>query len=110
MSTVRVRSLAGPATSPEETAQRLISVSIEGLRDLGQRLGDVLAPAISEARRSPQMQASRTGCGCGCCQIPEQECPPRCVCEVCWEAAAAEEDERERRREGACGRSGQFDA
>jgi len=91
MSTVRVRSLAGPATSPEETAQRLISVSIEGLRDLGQRLGDVLAPAISEARRSPQMQASRTGCGCGCCQIPEQECPPRCVCEVCWEAAAAEE-------------------
>jgi hypothetical protein len=91
MSTVRVKSLAGPATSPEETAQRLISVSIEGLRDLGQRLGDVLAPAISQARNSPQRRATRPRCGCGCCQIPEQECPPRCVCEVCWEAAAGEE-------------------
>ena len=91
MSTVRVRSLAGPATSPEETAQRLISVSLEGLRDLGQRLGDVLAPAIGESRMGPRMRAPRRRCGCGCCEIPERECPPRCVCEVRWEAAAGEE-------------------
>jgi hypothetical protein len=91
MSTVRVRSLAGPATSPEEMAQKLISTSIEGLRDLVQRLGDTMAPALSQSLKSPQVRAGRRRCGCGCCEIPEQECPPRCVCEICWEAASDEE-------------------
>ena len=26
----------------------------------------------------------------GCCDIPEQECPPRCVCEIAWEASPGE--------------------
>jgi hypothetical protein len=92
MSTVRVRSLAATTTtSPEETVQRLVSVSIEGLRDLGQRLAEVLAPAVSESPKSPRMRASKRRCGCGCCDIPEQECPPRCVCEICWEATGGEE-------------------
>jgi hypothetical protein len=89
MSTVRVRSLTGPAASPEDMAQQLISISIEGLRDLGRRLGDTLAPAIRESLKSPHTRASRPRCGC--CEIPERECPPRCVCEICWDATAGEE-------------------
>jgi hypothetical protein len=91
MSTVRVRSLAGPATSGEEMAHKLISISVEGLRDLARCLGSALAPASSEPRKSLRLRASRHRCGCGCCEIPERECPVRCVCEICWEAIAGDE-------------------
>jgi len=89
MSTIRVRSLAGSAPSPEEMGHRLISISIDGLRDLGQRLGEVLSPAISEFHNSPRIRASQPRCGC--CEVPQRDCPPRCVCEVCWEASFGEE-------------------
>lgn len=86
MSTIRVRSLAGSAPSPEEMAHRLISVSIDGLRDLGQRLGEVLSlsPAISEFHNSPRIRASQPRCGCHC-TCGQRECCCRqkcCTCEV----------------------------
>jgi len=28
--------------------------------------------------------------GAGCCEVPETECPPRCVCEIEWRASAGE--------------------
>jgi hypothetical protein len=31
-----------------------------------------------------------TARGTGCCNIPETDCPPRCVCEIEWRASAGE--------------------
>ena len=82
---VRVRSMAQPATPGTELLEKLVSISVEGLLSLGQRLGQALAPAPGASLQGRVTRASRTRCECGCCDIPEQDCPPRCVCEIRWE-------------------------
>lgn len=46
---------------------------------LGSKMLDDAMPAALVSRRSG-----------GCCNIPEQDCPPRCVCEITWDATAGE--------------------
>jgi len=60
---------------------KLLSLSLDNVREVVRAIGPLL-PAVPSfvAPRLPK---------CGC-EIPEQDCPPRCVCEVNWEAAASE--------------------
>ncbi len=86
MSRATVTSLSGNAAqrSAEQLlgqAPNLLFHSIDqyfGLLQRGTRLlADVVSPALS-------MVPS------GCCDVPEQDCPPRCVCQIQWEAGCGE--------------------
>lgn len=59
---------------------KLASRSIEQYAELLQR-GSALVSGML-----PKQLLSMAGC----CDIPEQDCPPRCVCAITWEAAPGE--------------------
>jgi hypothetical protein len=59
---------------------KLLAMSIDNARTLIQQASSVLPPL-------PDMQSLRPK---DMCAIPETECPPRCVCEVTWEASPGE--------------------
>ena len=92
MSKVAVRSLASScsseATSFAKVGPRLLSLSVDAVTDLLQGMAGLLGPVLSGGvpRCGPTMTKTRSEC----CAIPETDCPPRCVCEVTWEAARGE--------------------
>jgi hypothetical protein len=60
---------------------KLITTSLAKTGELIQESMDILAkdmPTLSLTKKS------------SCCDIPESDCPPRCVCEVHWEACHGE--------------------
>ena len=60
---------------------KLVASSLEQASQvvrLGSNLIAGAVPALPSIKRS------------SCCEIPEEECPPRCVCEIEWEASAGE--------------------
>jgi hypothetical protein len=90
MSTVRVRSLTAAPASPEalaEQGRRLASDSAQSLRNLVRGVGELLGPLTSGLQHGKVPSHRHEG---ACCEIPETECPPRCVCEISWEAAVGE--------------------
>ena len=83
--------MSNVSVKPQSTSQ----LFVEGLVDLGFKL---LAMSIDNARTIiqqassilpplPDVQSLRPR---DMCAIPETECPPRCVCEVVWEASPGE--------------------
>jgi hypothetical protein len=62
---------------------KLLILSIENSLTMVRQTASLL-PAI--ANLAPRA----TRCACGCCEIPETECPPRCACEVTWQASPGE--------------------
>lgn len=92
MSKVAVRSLASScsseATSLAKVGPRLLSLSVDAVTDLLQGMAGLLGPVLTggAARCAPKMTTTRSDC----CAIPETDCPPRCVCEITWEAARGE--------------------
>lgn len=76
----------GSAADLLTVAPRLLVLSMESARDFVSRASDALPnlPGVAELRRTA------TGGGdCGC-EIPETDCPPRCVCELHWEGSPGE--------------------
>ena len=59
---------------------KLLAMSIDNARTLVQQASSILPPL-------PDMQSLRPK---DMCAIPETACPPRCVCEVVWEASPGE--------------------
>jgi hypothetical protein len=58
---------------------RLLSLSLESARDFFEQAAEIVSPVL----RMPAMpRMPRMG---DCCEIPETECPPRCVCDVTWQ-------------------------
>lgn len=90
MSKVAVRPLdrSCSADGPDLGAigPRLLSLSVDAVTDLLQGVAGLLGAAL--ASRPPS--ALRCPPRSDCCAIPEVDCPPRCVCEIDWEAALGE--------------------
>jgi len=63
-----------------EFGLRLVLLSIENMQTIMQQAQTLLAPTAT-------FPGLRRGCGC---EIPEQECPPHCACEVEWNAIPGE--------------------
>jgi hypothetical protein len=96
MSKVAVRSLSGSCTSDAaslaKVAPRLLTLSVEAVTDLLQGMAGLLGPVLAggPGRCMPAMPTMARPSSPGCCEIPEVDCPPRCVCEITWEAARGE--------------------
>jgi hypothetical protein len=93
LSKVAVRSLSSSCSpgGPDlaSVGPRLLSLSVEAVTDLLQGMAGLLGPVLSggAARCMPTLpRLARTDC----CAIPEVDCPPRCVCEITWQAARGE--------------------
>jgi hypothetical protein len=59
---------------------KLLALSLDNARSLIQQASNILPPL-------PDVQSLRPK---DMCAIPETQCPPRCVCEVTWEASPGE--------------------
>jgi hypothetical protein len=59
---------------------QLVLLSIENVQTIMQQAQTLLAPV-------PLFPGMRRSCGC---EIPEQDCPPHCACEVEWNAVPGE--------------------
>lgn len=84
MSRVSVKSTFGAQPSLESLPSlgpKLLALSLDIARDFTQQAADILTPSI------PPLGKLRPK---GMCEIPETECPPRCVCEITWEAGRGE--------------------
>ena len=83
MSHVSVKPASTPAPSLQELfafGSKLLAMSIDNARTIMQQAASLL-PSMPDVRAlGPK----------GMCEIPETECPPRCVCEVTWEASPGE--------------------
>lgn len=91
MSKVAVRSLSRSCLSEPGLAAvgpRLLSLSVDAVTDLLQGMAGLLGPVLSGAGKCAPTMAKRPSSAC--CTIPETDCPPRCVCEITWEAARGE--------------------
>jgi hypothetical protein len=57
---------------------QLISISAKATRDFVEAAGDLITATLPkiEIPRPPKH----------CCEIPETECPPRCVCDIRWKS------------------------
>lgn len=64
---------------------RLMSLSAERSRSFAQEAAGLL-PAVS----LPKLHIGLPRCNCPSCAIPEKECPPRCVCDLEWDACPGE--------------------
>jgi len=85
MSTARVRHLSGGNAQRglDELLSKLPKLatrSIEQYVDLLQRGSSLMSAML------PKQLLSTAGC----CDIPQQDCPPHCVCEIAWQAAPGE--------------------
>jgi hypothetical protein len=57
---------------------KLISISAQATRDFVEAAGELITAAL------PKIEIS--GLPKHCCEIPETECPPRCVCDIRWKS------------------------
>lgn len=57
---------------------KLLSMSAKTTRDFVEAAGDLISTTLPKI----EIQRPRRNC----CEIPETECPPRCVCEIRWRA------------------------
>lgn len=83
MSHVSVKPASAGRPSLEELfalGSKLLATSIHSARIIMQQAAGLLPPM-------PDLRSLRPRDMCG---IPETECPPRCVCEVTWEASPGE--------------------
>jgi hypothetical protein len=58
---------------------KLISISAKATRDFVEAAGELLITATLPKIEIPRPPKH-------CCEIPETECPPRCVCDIRWRA------------------------
>jgi hypothetical protein len=65
---------------------RLLLLSMDSARDFVARAADTIGPTVPNVSRL-RSQIAPDDC---CCQIPETDCPPRCVCHVTWEGNPGE--------------------
>lgn len=67
-------------------APRLLALSMESARDFVSRASETMPamPSVATLRKT-----AMGGDDCGC-DIPETDCPPRCVCELHWEGSPGE--------------------
>jgi len=61
-----------------ELGPQLLSLSAKTTHDFLQTTGDLITDSLPKIGL-PELQKN-------CCEIPETECPPRCVCEIRWKA------------------------
>jgi hypothetical protein len=89
MSQATVRSLAGNGV--QQGLEGLIG-GLPGLVNTATSLYvDLLKRGLSLAGQAiPSDLVSKVAGGNDCCSVPTQDCPPRCVAEVCWEACSGE--------------------
>jgi len=61
-----------------DLAPKLVSMSAKTTRDFVAAAGELITATLPkiEIPAFPKR----------CCEIPETECPPRCVCHICWKA------------------------
>jgi hypothetical protein len=81
------------------TVRHLTGTAVErGMQDLLVALPQLASRSIDQyaslLARSSQLLAGlipgQLLSTADCCEIPEQDCPPRCVCEIAWEASPGE--------------------
>ncbi|MBK6490033.1 MAG: hypothetical protein IPF98_24945 [Gemmatimonadetes bacterium] len=89
MSRVSMKSMQSGGTAAADllsVAPRLLVLSMESAQDFVSRATSTLPamPGIDAVRRSV---VGSDDCGC---DIPETDCPPRCVCEFHWEGSPGE--------------------
>jgi hypothetical protein len=87
MSTVNVLctgkdDFASTAADLAELSTQMLTLSLNNATEFMKRSSAFWMSAFSN------LDLSRMGRGC--CDIPEKECPPHCVCEVNWKAARGE--------------------
>ena len=70
---------AALSRGPRGLGFKLLLMSIDNVRTLVEQ-----APTFLP--QMPDLASRRSKC----CEIPERECPPRCVCEVTWDASPGE--------------------
>jgi len=92
MSRVTMKHPAGSSAAGADlltAGPRLLALSMESARDFVSRAAATMPamPSVA-ALRSQAMGAVGAG-DCGC-EIPERDCPPRCVCELHWEGSPGE--------------------
>lgn len=61
-----------------ELGPQLVSLSAKTTRDFLQTSSDLITASLPKIE-IPKLPKN-------CCEIPETECPPRCVCEIRWKA------------------------
>lgn len=68
-------------------APRLMTLSLDSASTFARQASEVLRPVLPDlsmarmTRTATSMMRRRSACGC---EIPETECPPRCVCSIHW--------------------------
>jgi len=85
MSHVSVKQASGPQPSLQElfaVGSRLLTLSIDNASSFLRQAASLLPPIPA-----PGSGTLLPKCNC---DIPETECPPRCVCDVTWEASPGE--------------------
>jgi len=89
MSQATVRSLAG--NSVQQGLEGLIG-GLPGLVNTATTLYvDLLKRGLGLAGGAvPSDLLAKVAGGNDCCGVPTQDCPPRCVAEICWEACSGE--------------------
>ena len=76
--------LQGAITNLVLLGPKLLSISLSQAAQFVEQSSELLASSLPNLSPSKRV---------GCCEIPETHCPPRCVCEICWEACYGERRE-----------------
>ena len=85
MSKATVRHLTGT------TAQRGVQDLLVALPQFASRSIDQYAALLARSSKVlAELVPAQLFASGDCCEIPEQDCPPRCVCEIGWEASPGE--------------------
>ncbi len=92
MSRVTMKHPAGSSAARADlltAGPRLLALSMESARDFVTRAAATMPamPSVASLRGEAMGAMGASDCGC---DIPEQECPPRCVCELHWEGSPGE--------------------
>lgn len=69
---------------------RLLSMSVDSAREFARQAAAIVSPALAIMPAATLSQAARPSAADACCAVPEVDCPPRCVCEIAWEASPGE--------------------
>jgi hypothetical protein len=92
MSRVTMKHPAGSSAAGADlltAGPRLLVLSMESARDFVSRAAATMPAMPSVATLRGQAMGTLGASDCGC-EIPEQDCPPRCVCELHWEGSPGE--------------------
>lgn len=92
MSRVTMKHPAGSRAAAADlltAGPRLLALSMESARDFVSRAAATMpgTPTVAQLRSEAMGAMGASDCGC---DIPEQDCPPRCVCELHWEGSPGE--------------------